>query len=104
VPIGVVGGRDEVLIDVHDVGLGHQTRMRWNDPSDWIWSEEPSHDPLVTLEEWEAVQARFRSNKRRYTHTPKKGRHYLLAGRLSCGQCGRRTSPSFWKLGASSIE
>lgn len=32
--------RDKVLIDVHDVGLGHQTRMRWNDPSEWAWSEE----------------------------------------------------------------
>ena len=82
--------RDEILIDVHDVGLGHQTRMRWNDPSDWVWSEEPSHEALVTREDWEAVQARFRSNKRRYTRTPKKGRQYLLAGRLSCGQCGRR--------------
>jgi len=82
--------RDEVLIDVHDVGLGHQTRMRWNDPSEWIWSEEPAHEALVSRAEWEAVQARFRSNKRRYTRTPKKGRNYVLAGRLSCGRCGRR--------------
>jgi site-specific DNA recombinase len=82
--------RDEVLIDVHDVGLGHQTRMRWNDPSEWVWSEEPSHEALVTREEWEAAQARFRSNKRRYTRTPKRERHYVLAGRLLCGQCGRR--------------
>ena len=82
--------RDEILIDVHDVGLGHHTRMRWNDPADWIWSEEPSHETLVTREDWEAVQARFRANQRRYTRTPKAGRHYVLAGRLSCGQCGRR--------------
>jgi site-specific DNA recombinase len=82
--------RDEVLIDVQDVGLGHETRMRWNDPSDWIWSEEPSHEALVSREEWEAVQARFRSNKRRYTRTPKDGRRYVLAGRLTCGRCGRR--------------
>ena len=64
--------------------------MRWNDPSDWIWSEQPSHEALVTREEWEAVQRRFRSNQRRYTRTPKQGRHYVLAGRLSCAQCGRR--------------
>jgi hypothetical protein len=82
--------RDEVLIDVHDVGLGHQTRMRWNDPSDWIWSERPSHEALVSREEWEAVQARFRTNKRRYSRTPKDGRRYVLTSRLSCGQCGRR--------------
>ncbi len=82
--------RDEILIDVNDVGLGHQTRMRWNDPSEWVWSEEPSHEALVTREDWEAVQTRFRGNKRRYTRTPKRGRHYVLAGRLSCGRCGRR--------------
>ena len=82
--------RDEVLIDVHDVGLGHETRMRWNDPVDWIWSEEPSHAALVDHEQWEAVQAQFRSNRRRYTRTPRHGRHYVLAGRLSCAQCGRR--------------
>ena len=82
--------RDEVLIDVHDVGLGHQTRMRRNDPSEWVWSEEQSHEALVTRKDWEAVQARFRTNRRRYTRTPKKGRHYVLAGRLSCGHCGRR--------------
>ena len=40
--------------------------------------------------DWEVVQARFRSNKRRYTRTPKEGRRYVVAGRLSCGQCGRR--------------
>ncbi|NOY55919.1 MAG: hypothetical protein GXP34_08025 [Actinobacteria bacterium] len=28
--------RDETLIDVNDVALGHQTRMRWNNPDDWI--------------------------------------------------------------------
>jgi len=82
--------RDEVLIDVHDVGLGHQTRMRWNDRSDWIWSEEPSHQALVTREQWEAVQARFHGNKRTYSRTPKDGRRYVLASRLSCGRCGRR--------------
>ena len=64
--------------------------LRWNDPSDWIWSEESSHEALVTREEWEAVQARFRTNKRRYTRTPKEGRQYVLAGRLTCGQCERR--------------
>ncbi len=29
--------RDEVLIDVDDVALGHQTKLRWNEPGDWIW-------------------------------------------------------------------
>ena len=32
--------KDEVLIDVHDVALGHTTKMRWNDQDKWIFSEE----------------------------------------------------------------
>jgi Recombinase len=28
--------RDEVLIDVDDVALGHQTKLRWNQPDQWI--------------------------------------------------------------------
>jgi hypothetical protein len=27
--------KDQVLIDVDDVGLGHETKMRWNDPQAW---------------------------------------------------------------------
>jgi site-specific DNA recombinase len=87
--------RDEVLIDVHDVGRGHETRMRWNDPTDWIWSNEPSHQPLITRQEWDAVQQRFRSNRRASTRTPKKGRRYILAGRVRCGRCGRRMEGSW---------
>ena len=83
--LGNIGG----AVVGHDC-LGHQTRMRWNDPSDWIWSEEPSHEALVGREEWEAVQARFRTDRRRYTRTPKNGRRYVLAGRLTFGRCGRR--------------
>ena len=29
--------RDEVLLDVEDVALGHETKLRWNSPADWIW-------------------------------------------------------------------
>jgi len=32
--------RDEVLIDLDDVALGHETRMRWNDEGAWIWSDQ----------------------------------------------------------------
>ena len=28
--------RDEVLLDVDDVAAGHETKLRWNDQSDWI--------------------------------------------------------------------
>lgn len=39
--------KDEVLLDVDDVGLGHQTKMRSNTEADWIWSNEPAHPALI---------------------------------------------------------
>ncbi|NIA25947.1 MAG: recombinase family protein, partial [Gammaproteobacteria bacterium] len=82
--------RDEVLINVHDVGLGYETRMRRNDPTEWIWSNEPSHEPLITRQQYDEVQERFHKNRRTSTRQTKTGRRYLLAGRIRCGQCGRR--------------
>jgi hypothetical protein len=32
--------RDEVLIGVNDVGLGHTTKLRWNETGKWLWSEK----------------------------------------------------------------
>ena len=51
--------KDEILIDVEDVALGHETRMRWNDTAAWVWSQEPVHEALVTIEIFEAAQATF---------------------------------------------
>ena len=56
--------RDEVLIDVEDVALGHETRMRWNDRKDWIWSEDQTHEPIVSVDEFEAAKRRFGTGKR----------------------------------------
>ena len=42
--------RDEVLVDVDDVALGHETKMRWNDEGEWIYSNALTHEPLVTNE------------------------------------------------------
>jgi site-specific DNA recombinase len=39
--------RDEVLLDVDDVAAGHVSRMRWNDATNWVWSAQPTHQPLV---------------------------------------------------------
>ncbi len=90
--------RDEVLIDVNDVGLGHQTKMRWNDRADWIWSEQPSHQAIVTREVWEAVQAKFAKGQPSRPRGPKEGRSYVLTGRLACGECGRRMAGN-WSHG-----
>ena len=50
----------------------------------------PSHEALVTREEWEAVQAPVPQQQAPLHPHPKEGRHCVLAGRLSCGRCGRR--------------
>jgi site-specific DNA recombinase len=55
--------RDEVLISVDDVALGHETKMRWNDRDDWVWSERQMHEPLVMTELFEATQAVFREQR-----------------------------------------
>ena len=28
--------KDEVLLDVHDVARGYETRLRWNDTGQWV--------------------------------------------------------------------
>lgn len=83
--------RDEILIDVEDVALGHETRMRWNDRADWIWSEHQTHETIVSVEDYEAAQRRFGTGKRSGggRHAAP-GRRYVLRGMLRCGLCGRK--------------
>jgi site-specific DNA recombinase len=40
--------KDEILLDVHDVALGHTTVMRWNEQDKWIFSEQIVHPPIIT--------------------------------------------------------
>jgi hypothetical protein len=53
-----------VPIDIDDVALGHQTKMRWNDRDDWVRSEQQTHEPLVPVELFEAGAAAPRSPTR----------------------------------------
>ena len=48
-----------VLLDVDDVALGHETKLRWNDRADWIWSAEATHDAIVTAETFARVASRW---------------------------------------------
>jgi site-specific DNA recombinase len=86
--------KDDVLLDVNDVALGYETKMRWNDPGTWVWSDTVVHTPLVSTGDFEAAQAiradcgRARQGgrdvQRRVVHV------HVLRGRLYCGLCGRR--------------
>jgi site-specific DNA recombinase len=84
--------KDEVLIDVEDVGLGHTTKMRWNDRDTWVWSEHEVHEALVSIEDFERAQETLASRGRGPTsHRPHPTpRPYALRGVLLCGYCGRK--------------
>lgn len=82
--------KDEVLVDVEDVALGHVTKQRWNDKDDWIWSAEPTHEAIVSRDLFDTVQSLFGTKRGPTTRTPIKGRRYVLSGLLHCNLCGRR--------------
>jgi len=77
---------------VDDVALGHQTKLRWNEPGDWIWSSEEAQEPLVAEEVFARAQRQFAAGRhgagqRKGRPTP---RPYVLRQLLCCGVCGRR--------------
>ncbi|WP_337661972.1 recombinase family protein [Actinoalloteichus sp. AHMU CJ021] len=84
--------KEEVLLDVEDVALGHETKMRWNDRDAWVFSREIVHDPLVDLDTFErAQQVAAAQGRGRDTRERRRTRHrYVLRGLLRCGLCGRR--------------
>jgi site-specific DNA recombinase len=83
--------RDEVLLDVNDVAAGHASRMRWNDTGRWIWSTQPTHQPLIDQATYQAVQTRIATRSPHSRRTPRATpRPYLLRGRLHCALCQRR--------------
>jgi site-specific DNA recombinase len=84
--------KDEILLDVEDVGLGHVTKQRWNDREAWVWSDKVVHEPLIDVELFERVQEIMAaSGADRTTRERTKTAHrYVLRGLLYCGLCGRR--------------
>jgi site-specific DNA recombinase len=83
--------RDEILVDVENVALGHETKMRWNDRADWVWSAELAHEAIVTPEVFAQAQEQRAAGAHRPA-VPKKRRTtrpYLLARMIRCGICGR---------------
>ncbi len=55
---------DEVLIDVHDIALGHTAKMRWNDQARWIWSDQPAHEAIIDTTIFGQAQAKARGQER----------------------------------------
>ena len=48
--------KDEVLLDVDDVALGHTTKLRWNESARWVWSEHVVYPPVIDRETFDRVQ------------------------------------------------
>jgi site-specific DNA recombinase len=84
--------KDEVLLDVHDVALGHTTKMRWNETAKWVYSDEIAQPPIITTDQFAQVQdilaARGRGPAQHKPH--KTSRSYAFAGTIFCGICQRR--------------
>ena len=88
----------EILIDVDDVALGHETKMRWNPTTEWIYSAGGVHEPIIDEDTFERVQMLIAAGSRRagIARKPRaSARGYLLSGLLYCGLCGRRMIGSF---------
>ncbi len=83
--------KDEVLLDVHDVALGHTTVMRWNDEGQWIFSKQIVHPPIIDDDTFaQARQLLAAKNARQVTRRPRSSpRPYVLRGLLFCGICTR---------------
>ena len=84
--------KDEVLIDITDVALGHMTKMRWNDEDKWIYSNEITHPPIIDDERFQQAQRLLAAkNARQVVRRPRTSpRTYALRGVLFCGICHRR--------------
>jgi site-specific DNA recombinase len=90
--------RDEVLLDVDDVALGHETKIRWNKEDDWVWSQNPTHTAIVTVDEFDAARAVFTAGQRTAIRKERTRHPYALTGLMFCGICGRRMQGS-WNNG-----
>src|SRR5207248_1472112 len=84
--------RDEVLVDVDDVALGYEIKMRWNAKEDWVWSNDVVHEPLISAEVFDRAQAIASTGMHRPTNnkTHRTRNIYALSGLMNCGLCGRR--------------
>ncbi|MFB6438793.1 zinc ribbon domain-containing protein [Streptomyces sp. NPDC056411] len=89
--------KEEILLDIDDVPLGHRTKLTWNTPDQWIWSAQPVHEPPISMETF--TRARAKKFTRR-SGVPERrprttNRAYPLRGRLRCGICHRKVQGNY---------
>lgn len=83
--------KQETLIDVEDVALGHETRLTWNPKSQWVFSDQLAHEPLIDRSVFDQVQLRLASRGPQSTGraTQRRKHPYAYKGLLSHETCGR---------------
>ncbi|WP_317446333.1 hypothetical protein [Streptomyces collinus] len=90
--------KEERLLDVDDVTLGHRTHMTHNPPKEWIHSIEPAHEAIISPDLFDAartVRTQRARNQGRQERAGKRGaRPYALHGRIRCNLCGRKMQPA----------
>ncbi len=82
--------KEELLIDVEDVALGHETKLKWNPKDKWVFSDRPAHPAIITMETFETAQRLLACRGTASTRTTRTRRGYALKSRLRHAQCGRR--------------
>jgi len=83
--------KQEVLLDFENVAEGYEAKLKWNEPGSWVWSDQIVHEPLVSVEDFEAAQATRESSGRGRTRERSAVRRiYVLRGLFHCGLCGRK--------------
>ena len=88
--------RDESLIDVDDVALGHETKLRWNETNEWIWSTDTTHPAIIEPEAFARAQELAGGGAHRGARrTTRRKNTYLLRGLMRCGSCGARMQGSW---------
>ena len=81
----------EELLDVNDVASGYRTRLMRADPEKLIRSREQTHEALVSVEDFLAVQDSWTTAppaKHRPAAAARRSR-YALRGLIRCEYCGR---------------
>ncbi len=66
-------------------------RNAHNDEAEWIWSDEPAHDAIVSIDLWRAARALRRRPDTDWRRRPRSGKAARpLRGLIHCAPCGRR--------------
>lgn len=90
--------RVDRLVDPTDASAGTLLRFQRSAPERVVSSKDPSHDALISIEDFRRVQATLDRSTSAAQAAPRSPRTsttpYLLRGLLHCGICGRKMEGS----------